>query len=172
MAAGAPEHVLAGIDVTRFGIEGVIQLYGPPSSRSTYPDPGAAPGSGQGEYVWELAGSDLKLTTLFYTGEDGKKVESLRAATLSLARAQLLFPLGTGRGAKLQDTARTVRKLYGSRYTKGTVDSRPTLQYCFGDGTLLYVRLDARGRIDEILLLPTAGTPPPPGTGSTSPPRP
>jgi len=172
MTSGPPEHVLAGVDVSRSTIAEVSRVYGPPASRSVYAPPGAEPGSGQGEYVWELAGADLKVTTLLVSGEGGKKKEErVSAVTVSLARAQVQRPLATGRGAKIGDTAKTLRRLYGTRFVKETVDSRPRLTYCFEDGTVLYLRFDARGKVEEILL-DGSGAAPDPAQGRLGPPAP
>jgi len=152
MASGAPEHSVASIDVSQARIDAVMRRRGPPERHTNYTDPRYPAGSGQGEYVWELGGLDLQVTTLFYTGGDGKRVESITGVTVFLARAQAHARFGTGRGVQVGDTAKTVRKLYGRRYAREDTDSYPRMKYCFSDDTRLHFRFDARGRVDEIML--------------------
>jgi len=152
LVPGDPEHVLANIDVSHSKIDSVLKRYGPPTKHSDFTDPSYPAGSGEGEYTWELGDTDLTVDTMFYTDGLGARSESVTIGTISLAPRHPASGLQTARGTVLCATPAMVRRLYGGRYMRETVNSHPTIKYCFRDDTFLYFRLDAQGKIDEITL--------------------
>jgi hypothetical protein len=154
IAAGASEHLLAGLDVTRAQLPEVIRALGRPNKHQEGTFEGDPHGSGWGQYKWKHGATVVKVLTEFYTSETAAKVESIGAIEISGARSGIK---GTGKGLKLADTEPKLTGLYGTRFVRGTVNGPElglrTLTYCFEDEIELSVGLDSAGRIAVIRLL-------------------
>lgn len=134
---GAPETILANINIFHTTIADITKMYGPPEGVYAAPAPYPA---GTKQYKWgrltvtlrvltEPTPSGDKITAIQIDGDGDRKPISR-----------------TGRGLDLGDKSDKIRKLYGVE------PSGPTTTLQWPDGPTLLIRTNARSRIDRLEL--------------------
>lgn len=154
LIGGAPERTLAGVDVYNDSVVNAVAKLGPPTTRREHKADPSSPG-GSVIYEWTRGSTAVRMMTLFYVEKSsGKLIESIEAITLQGDSGRT--ELQTGRGARLGDSRRMLRKLYGSKYYRGSIrGSGPddaTITFCFEDETALEFLLNDDGKVMQIFL--------------------
>lgn len=136
-APGQPETLLAGIDIHHTRIPDIIKLYGEPEAVYAAPAP-YPPGTKQ--YQWGRLTVTLKVLT--EPTATGDAITAIQIDGDGDAK-----PISrTGRGLKLGDKAQAIKKVYGIKIE----GSSATLQW--PDGTVLFVHVDDKSRVDRLEL--------------------
>jgi len=139
----APETVLAGIDIFHTTIPEIIKLYGPPEGVFAAPEPYPV---GTRQYKWSRLTVTLRVLTEPTPAGD-------RIAAIQIDGDGDGKPISrTGRGLKLGEKAKAIRKVYGVEPSGQST----TIEW--PKGLTLLVRANENSRIDR-LELSLQGTP-------------
>jgi hypothetical protein len=151
-AKGEPEQMLALVILGRTRVSDVIKLYGKPSELSKEPNPPDLKVVDTYHYYWTKGSTKLHL--LVYGGAEVKGNEYIAMIEVegSPSSGQLVR---TGRGLKLGDSLRDVRRIYGPRYKVRNIPSLNIhdvmIQWRKAEFSLV-AELDAKGRIKKMSL--------------------
>jgi hypothetical protein len=104
LATGQPEKILAAINLEKTKFDDVVRMYGPPTREVKVPNNPAWTG-----YVWETARAKLEVSV--NRGPAGDAIGDVYIEGTDSG------PMGsTGRGLRLGDDMRTLKRIYGSRF--------------------------------------------------------
>jgi hypothetical protein len=157
LAAGKPEITLAGINLKTSKLNDVIRMYGQPTRQREVPNNPSWTG-----YVWELPYAKLELGV--NRGSSGTQIGSIYVE--GTANGQVG---STGRGLKLGDGIKTLKRIYGNHFMLRTLRSdssakrmeftgvsvanqRATIQWRLEEFTLT-VGFDVHGKVIAMWLI-------------------
>ena len=144
------EQVLAGFDVKKDTIPGVIERLGKPPKSKYVRDLGDFDGPGFVKHKWTRGQTAI--------GVSGKN-ETIQILQVSNDQPDLAYT--TGRGLHLGDDLARVESLYGATFVEGRVTGPEiglkTITYCYDDGTELSVGLNDADRVTSIRITAAQG---------------
>jgi hypothetical protein len=151
-ARGTPETRLAGVQLGRGRVAGVIRKYGKPTKVIHHPPPPGLKAVDAYEYFWTRPGMKLRLLADDRSGIKGGEYISL----VEVEGSRAFGAYGrTGKGLKLGDSLADLRRIYGRKYLES---KKPELK--FHDVMIqwrreefsLIAEFDDKGRIKKLFL--------------------
>jgi hypothetical protein len=154
LASGKPETILAGIDLKTTKLKDVMRKYGSPAREKSWI-------SGTG-YVWQLPHAKIELSV-----NRGRLGTQIRAIYIEGTASESVG--STGRGLKLGDDVKKLKRIYGGKFELQTLRNEPsenrieftgvsvanqriTIQWRLEDFTLT-VGFDGNGKIIAMWLI-------------------
>jgi hypothetical protein len=113
LASGKPETKLAGINLRTAKLNDVVRMYGRPTREVKAPNNPSWTG-----YVWELP--EAKLEVGVSGDASGARIDDIYVEGTAKGLVG-----STGRGLKLGDGIKTIRRIYGSRYELTRLGNEP-----------------------------------------------
>lgn len=149
VAAGTPEHVLAGVNVYGDTIERVITRLGKPNKVESTTTSDYPTGSGERSYEWEKGGIRLRVGTDFRTDARSHQVNESAPIAVDVWGERRSSRYGkTGQGLSLGADVPTIRRIYGSRFVR----NRHSVTIQWSDQTTLTIDLSVTGRVVHMQL--------------------
>jgi hypothetical protein len=140
LANGKPETMLAGINLRSAKLNDVVRMYGPPTREVKAPNNPAWTG-----YVWELP--EAKLEVGVNRDASGARVDDVYVE--GTAKGQVGY---TGRGLKLGDSIKSIKRIYGSRYEITRLENEPRNRMEFTGVTVANQRVTIQWRSEDFTL--------------------
>jgi hypothetical protein len=143
LADGKPETTLAGINLRNTKLNDVIRMYGPPTRKVKAPNNPAWTG-----YVWELPNAKLEVGV--NSDASGAQIDDIYVE--GTADGQLG---STGRGLKLGDGIKTIKRIYGRHFQLTQLRNKPKKRMEFTGVSVANQRVTIQWNSEEFTL--TAG---------------